>query len=64
MPIHDWTRIESGDLDSDGLDDLLPSPPISLSETRSIPAPLEATYMRAWATFPALLKVLIDPTPG
>ena len=46
------------------LGDPLPSLPIFLSETRYIPAPLEATYMRAWAAFPALLKELIDPTPG
>jgi hypothetical protein len=46
------------------LGDSLPSPPIFLSETRYIPAPLEATYMRAWAVFPALLKELIDPPTG
>jgi Protein of unknown function (DUF4058) len=48
-------------VESVGLGDSLPSPPIFLSETRYIPAPLEATYMRAWAVFPALLKELIDP---
>jgi hypothetical protein len=47
-------------VESVGLGDSLPSPPIFLSETRYIPAPLEATYMRAWAVFPALLKELID----
>jgi Protein of unknown function (DUF4058) len=49
-------------VESVGLGDPLPSPPIFLSETRYIPAPLEATYLRAWAVFPALLKELIDPT--
>src|SRR5258708_27617217 len=47
-------------VESVGLGDSLPSPPIFLSETRYIPAPLEATYMRAWAGFPAMLKELID----
>ena len=51
-------------VESVGVGDPLPSPPIFLSETRYIPAPLEATYMRAWAVFPALLKELIDPTTG
>jgi len=37
---------------------------IFLSETRYIPAPLERTYLQAWAVFPALLKELIDPTAG
>ena len=39
-----------------------PSLPIFLSETRYIPAPLEATYQEAWAVFPAMLKELIEPT--
>jgi hypothetical protein len=51
-------------VESVGLGDSLPSPPIFLSETRYIPAPLEATYMRVWAVFPALLKELIDPPTG
>jgi len=49
-------------VESVGVGDPLPALPIFLSETRYIPAPLEATYMRAWAAFPALLKELIDPT--
>jgi Protein of unknown function (DUF4058) len=49
-------------VESVGLGETLPSSPIFLSETRYIPAPLEATYMRAWAVFPALLKEIIDPT--
>jgi hypothetical protein len=44
-----------------GVGDPLPSLPIFLSETRYIPAPLEATYLQAWAVFPALLKELIEP---
>jgi hypothetical protein len=51
-------------VESVGLGDPLPSSPIFLSETRYIPAPLEATYMRAWAVFPSMLKELIDPTTG
>jgi hypothetical protein len=51
-------------VESVGLGDPLPSSPIFLSETRYIPAPLEATYMRAWAVFPAMLKELIEPTTG
>ena len=47
-----------------GLGDPLPSSPNFLSETRYIPAPLEATYMRAWAVFPLLLKEIIDPPNG
>jgi hypothetical protein len=48
-------------VESVGLGDPLPTSPIFLSETRYIPAPLEATYMRAWAAFPALLKEIIEP---
>jgi Protein of unknown function (DUF4058) len=48
-------------VESVGVGDPLPSLPIFLSETRYIPAPLEATYQQAWAVFPALLKELIDP---
>jgi hypothetical protein len=51
-------------VESVGVGDTLPSLPIFLSETRYIPAPLEATYMQAWAVFPAQLKDLIDPTEG
>ena len=51
-------------VESVGVGDPLPSLPIFLSETRYIPAPLEATYLQAWAVFPALLKQLIDPSPG
>ena len=51
-------------VESVGVGDPLPSLPIFLSETRYIPAPLEATYLQAWAVFPALLKELIDPSTG
>ena len=51
-------------VESVGVGDPLPSLPIFLSETRYIPAPLEATYMQAWAVFPAMLKELIDPAAG
>ena len=49
-------------VESVGIGDTLPSLPIFLSETRYIPAPLEATYREAWAVFPAMLKELIEPT--
>jgi hypothetical protein len=51
-------------VESVGVGDPLPSLPIFLSETRYIPAPLEATYQQAWAVFPALLKELMNPTTG
>jgi hypothetical protein len=47
-----------------GIGEPLPSLPIFLSDTRYIPAPLEATYQQAWAAFPALLKELIEPSGG
>ena len=49
-------------VESVGIGDPLPSLPIFLSDSRYIPAPLESTYLEAWAVFPALLKELIDPT--
>ena len=51
-------------VDSVGVGDPLPSLPIFLSDTRYIPAPLEATYLKAWAVFPAILKELFDPPTG
>lgn len=39
-----------------GVGDVLPSLPIFLSEDRYVPAPLEETYMQAWAVFPKMLK--------
>jgi hypothetical protein len=49
-------------VESVGVGDALPSMPIFLSETRYIPAPLEATYGEAWAVFPTMLKQLIERT--
>jgi hypothetical protein len=41
----------------------LSSLPIFLSDTRYIPALLEATYLEAWAVFPAILKeLMVSPT--
>jgi hypothetical protein len=51
-------------VDSIGVGDPLPSLPIFLSETRYVPAPLEATYEQAWAVFPAMLKELMDKPTG
>ena len=47
-------------VESVGVGDLLPSPPIFLSADRYVPAPLEATYAQAFGAFPALLKELIE----
>jgi hypothetical protein len=54
-------HIPTAYVESVGIGDVLPSLPIFLSETRYIPAPLEATYQEAWAVFPALLKELVEP---
>jgi len=58
---------DSGDLPTAYVEPLavgdpLPSLPIFLSSERYVPAPLEATYERAWEVFPALLKGLMGPT--
>jgi hypothetical protein len=52
-------------VESVGVGDPLPSSmPIFLSETRYIPAPLEGTYLEAWAVYPALIKEeLLEPKP-
>jgi hypothetical protein len=50
-------------VESIGVGDPLPSLPIFLSQTRYIPAPIEETYLQAWAVFPALLKELISRNP-
>jgi hypothetical protein len=50
-------------VESIGVGDPLPSLPIFLSQTRYIPAPLEETYLQAWAVFPGLLKELISENP-
>lgn len=46
-------EIPTASVESVGVGDPLPSLPIFLSETRYIPAPLEATYQEAWAVFPS-----------
>lgn len=51
-------------VESVGVGDPLPALPIFLSETRYIPAPLEATYLQTWSVFPTLLKELIEPSTG
>ena len=43
-------------VESVGIGDPLPPMPIFLSDIRYIPAPLEPTYLEAWAVFPAMLK--------
>jgi hypothetical protein len=55
MPIHDWTRIESSDLDSVGVDDLLLSPPMFLLATPHMRAPSKATCTQDWAAVPGLI---------
>lgn len=51
-------------VESVGLGDPLPSIPLFLTEYDYEPCPLEATYMEAWAVFPAMLKELMDtPVP-
>jgi len=47
-------------VESVGIGDTLPSLPIFLSERRYIPAPLEETYLQAWAVYPEMLKALIE----
>jgi hypothetical protein len=40
--------------------DELPSMPIYLTPEEYVPAPLAATYMQAWAVYPALLREIIE----
>jgi hypothetical protein len=47
-------------VESVGVGDPLPSLPIFLSETRYIPAPLEASYQQTWDDFPPMLKELME----
>ncbi len=47
-------------VDSVGIGDPLPGMPIFLSEDDYVSAPLEVTYMQAWAVFPAMLKDLME----
>ncbi|HUR55602.1 MAG TPA: DUF4058 family protein [Gemmataceae bacterium] len=48
-------------VESLGVGDPLPSLPLFLSDARYVPAPLEPSYMEAWAKFPAMLKEIIAP---
>lgn len=47
-------------LESFGVGDPLPNLPIFLTETDYVPAPLEATYMQAWADFPLKDEMLAN----
>ncbi|MGL4419198.1 MAG: DUF4058 family protein [Gemmataceae bacterium] len=47
-------------VESVSVGDLLPSIPLFLTEYDYVPCPLEASYMEAWAVFPAMLKELMD----
>jgi hypothetical protein len=49
--------------DSFGVGDAIPVAPIFLSEARYVPAPLEETYGRAWASYPVYLKEIME-SPG
>jgi len=43
-----------------GIGDPLPAIPLFLTEYDYVPCPLEASYMQAWAVFPAMLKELME----
>lgn len=47
-------------VESVGVGDPLPSIPLFLTEYVHVPCPLEATYMQAWAVFPAMLRELME----
>ena len=47
-----------------GVGDPLPSILLFLTEYDHIPCPLEATYMQAWAVFPAMLRELMETPQG
>lgn len=51
-------------VESRGVGDPLPSLPIFLSEDHYVPAPLEETYMQAWAVFPKMLKDEMEGRSG
>jgi hypothetical protein len=46
-------------VESVGIGDPLPSIPLFLTEYDYVPCPLEASYMEAWAVFPAMLKEIM-----
>jgi hypothetical protein len=47
-----------------GVGDVLPAMSIFLKPGIYVPAPLEATYQTAWATFPVQLKGLLESAPA
>jgi len=51
-------------VESIGVGDVLPSLPIFLNEDHYVPAPLEETYMQAWAVFPKMLKDVMEGRNG
>ena len=51
-------------VESVGVGDPLPSIPLFLTEYDHVPCPLEATYMQAWAVFPAMLRELMETPQG
>ena len=51
-------------VESVGVGDPLPAIPLFLTEYDHVPCPLEATYMEAWAVFPAMLQELILTRPA
>jgi len=46
-------------VESVGIGDPLPSIPLFLTEYDYVPCPLEASYLEAWAVFPAMLKEIM-----
>jgi hypothetical protein len=46
-----------------GVGDALPDMPLFLRPGEYIPTPLETTYQATWASFPAVLKKLLEPPP-
>jgi hypothetical protein len=53
-------RASTAYVESVGVGDVLPSLPIFLDEDHYVPAPLEETYMQAWAVFPQMLKDVME----
>ncbi len=47
-------------VESVGLGDRLPSIPLFLTESDYVSCPLDATYDRAWAMFPSMLKQIVE----
>jgi len=51
-------------IDSVAVGDKLPDMPLFLEADRYVPVPLEATYQKSWAVFPAAVKGLLEGPPG